>query len=359
VRFARLLTALLLLCGLSACQSQETAVPDSFTAITLSPAAEIPTDLSALGPGEAWELPAGRSVAGGGAYRAGRHLVMPIESVGSSDIQTWVLDTETGLTRRHRPIDHGWTESGPIAAGDWMLRLETQPSEDDYSRWRLYAQRLDSSTPRLLAESSRPGSREALPSWTTDGQQIAWQQGDDFSIYLWEPGEPKATLVAERDQPGLLEFADDGRLFVLETASGAKTLTQIPLPGQKETADVTTFDGVMTFDVVGQTAVYFPEPGDGHGNWVTIPLGGDAGVLNQGEQIKPGLDGPYSAHWITDSVLLSSSASGTTLYDLADPAATVTSASTDLTTPRVSAGSLVIGYQPPDDGPSLVFVKSF
>ncbi|GLY32293.1 hypothetical protein [Kineosporia sp. NBRC 101731] len=375
-----LLSVVMLVSGLTACQSQHDGESgDSLEDITLSKASVLPPDLDVLGSGQAWELPSGRSVAGSGARQVGHYLLMPVDADHVQATQTWVMDMKTGATRRYASIDEGWIENMAIGAGDWMLRSEvmdpssggcTGADEDGCYSWRLYAQPLDSTTPRLLAESQKPGRRASVPSLVTDGRQIGWQQGDAsgrYPIYRWEPGARTADVVAERDQPGALEFTDDGRLFVLETAPGAevtdtvylKSLTQIRLPGPKQIAPVTTFLGLMYYDVIGQTVTYFPQAGDGHGNWLTVPLGSKAGTGRQGELINPGIDGPYAAAWITDTKLLSSSATGTTVYDLKDPALTVTSESTDLTTARVSNGSVVIGYQPPDDGPALVYVKKY
>jgi len=363
--------------------------------ITLSSASRLPSALSPLGPGQAWVLPSGASVSGFGARRSGKYLLMTVNiadetSKGStsgdlfgaassgSATQTWVVDADTGLTHRYPLINKGWTETTVIGAGGWMLRKEVLQLPDDECQnsgaydcyqWRLYAQPLDSGSPRILAESSRPGSQGYSPSLVTDGAEIAWEQADSanaYTLHLWKPGAKTATRVGERSTQGLLDFTSDGRLFVAETAPGATrtstiyphALDQILLPGQQDAAPTTTFTGLSYYSVSGGTVVYFPEPGDGHGEWRKLPLGSRTTKSNQGQAIKPGVDGAYSVEWITDSMLLSLSATGVTLYDLGDPSASATATSTDLTAPRAGEGYLEVGYSP-SDGDSMIFSRKF
>lgn len=366
-------------------ESEPAASTNALDDITLSTTTDLPSDLSVFGPGQTWVLPTGQSVTGFGARRVGEHLVMSVNVPDSSEenlvvgatpvaTQTWVLDTETGVAHRYPLINEGWQETTTIGAGNWMLRKEVLQlpagdcsgvSSDDCFSWRLYAQEFDSATPLLLAQSEEPGSQGLSPSLTTDGKHIAWEQGEGgkYTIHWWTPGTADAETVAERNQSGLLDFADEGRLFVLETAPGATmtsgayehALTQIPLPGQENTSDVTTFHGITAYSVIGDKVVYYPKSGDTHGNWVTIPLGSEVTSENPGSAVVPAIDGPYSAHWITPSDLLSFSATGITLYDLNDPADTINSDSTDLTAPRIGDGYLSVGYSSGDL--SLVYTR--
>jgi hypothetical protein len=246
-----------------------------------------------------------------------------------------------------------------------MLREEvTQPPDGD-ADWRLYAQPLDSPNPRLLAQSTPSGDQGEATALVTDGRKIAWEQGDasgKYTIKLWTPGARAPVTVAERHGQGLLDFTDDGKLFIGETAQGSKrtrTVTQIPLPGQANTAAMTTFQGLLWYTVAGQTLTYFPGRGDGYGQWMTIPLGTSAISGSKGDPISPGIDGAYLTEWITASKLLSWSATGLTVFDLEHPANTVTSTSTRIAPPRVDAGYLGIGYNPSKGESSMAISKNY
>lgn len=304
-------------------------------------------------------LPPGWSVDDTAASASGHWLAFSVYRTGSTDDttprreDTWVTNTATGQTRRFPLINRGWYGGTSAVVGDWLLRREEQQiGNTDSDRWRLYAQRISSARPTLLAQSNGPVSTGAVPTLPAiEGSDTAyWVVGTtatQYTVDRWRPGQrhPQrlATLSHQADPVAdahgvyldqYLALAGNGEppVAVSRLASDGSVHTLVTVSSSAEPV------------ITGDQLVYFPHPGVGQGPWMHRPLTTSGRAHPIGARIL----GAYAAVALNDHQFLSW---WSDQYDVLDintgRQSTVQRGTTNVTVPRTTGTTMSVGVNQP------------
>jgi hypothetical protein len=224
--------------------------------------------------------------------------------------------------------------------------------------------------PRVLAKSAHPGDQAFVPYFARSDNGVAWQQGTSVTSstnYWWQPSLSAPLLLGHVHGQQDLEF-DGNTLYGSESglALGASPhiLTQVALPGQRQSSLSITYTSSGTAAINNGRLVYFPKGGADTASWVVQKLpGAPAMSYRTPPKLTPAVNGPYSIQWITPDTLISWSDSGFELYDARTGKGTQIASELDmkLSVPRADDGYLDLAWNPtnPRSGPSMIAWRKY
>jgi hypothetical protein len=355
--------------GNSAASERTSASQAALTPLRLKPVSPVPRALAKLAPGGTLGMPRGWNIDSSGVVRSGRNLAfLAVPPTGSASdgqgSQTWVVDPATGMARRYRQADSGWTANTVTLGSGWLLRVESRQLDGsdcgeadsqaaDCYRWRLYGQPLTSSRPVLLAESAHAGRQSQVPHPVADGGSFVWEEavtGAKAGVFRWTPGGGKAVRVLTRAGFGQLDV-DGGTLYLTEGklsqdgGTSTRTTYRVGLRQRSAVAaKVATFTGSGGFAVRGGRIAYYPRSADENTRIRVLTIGSRTAPVEVGKTIN----GFYTVDWVTRNRLVTWSISGYALNDVRQPTkATVFAAdAVGLGVPRGYDDTLYVVYDP-------------
>ena len=220
----------------------------------------------------AFRMPAGWRIGSGGVSASGGNLVMtaigPRTANTSSapqgpdfgdarNAEVWVVDGSSGRVHRYPRVDPGWVSVVNVPAAGWLVRQEKiqEPrgkcsDPNDCWVWKLFAQQFPDGAPRLLAQSERPVRQALVPFPVTNGQNFAWQQGDDDNhgaTFVWHPGDAAPTRGVTDAGQAVVSIEHDYHYEerhsdASDGGSGQSTIYRYRLDGSEKTTVTTVTD---------------------------------------------------------------------------------------------------------------------
>lgn len=342
-------------------------------AIQLNSTTDVPRAFHELGVRTGWRLPRGWSVDRSGVRRSGVHLIFAafrtdpkIPDAGSArdgqDTYTWVVNARSGRGYRYREVEQGWYARDAVGARGWVVREEAyqRPGVQCacFAAWRLFAQRIGHGSPRLLAQSTAPGSEADAPILATDDRTIVWEQSSDgrhYGIYQWTPGSAHAQRRMVRTTPGEPEF-DGHRLYVVELTNGPVSETpthrvlELTRRGSALKArTLGTFVGHTHSQIRAGTILHFPANGVTRGRWHQARF-----TSSSDDPVGTQIDGAYGAVWTSHDQFLSWSADGWDLMSTrSSDSEQIAGSDTRFAIPRTDGQHVTLGMND-DHGTAIV-----
>ncbi|MFJ3308986.1 hypothetical protein ACIPSA_39265 [Streptomyces sp. NPDC086549] len=356
-------------CDSSAAAAGGSAAPTASRAsLRLKEVSPPPRALAKLQPDRTLGMPSGWNIDGYGVVGSGKDLAFMATrtakaSSGGGVTETWVVDSDSGRVRRFPQINSHWSPSTDALGAGWLLRVESRQLDGtacgeeasgtaDCFSWRLYAQSLSSSKPRLLAQSAHPGHQSRVPHPLADGGSFVWEQGTTgrkYGVFRWAPGAAKAVRLLTRSALGQLDV-DGGTLYLTEgrsTADGAESIRTTYRVGTGQPAvarRVAGFTGSGSFAIHGGRVAYFPHSDDKSGRIRVLTLGGRTAPVDVGAPLQ----GFYTVDWISGNRLVTWAISGYALADLRHPRTSTVFGpdAVGLGVPRTFGNTLYLVYDP-------------
>lgn len=268
----------------------------------------------ALGLSSAFKLPKRLQVDEYGVRRAGQFVAYGVETrkaahlLGNraAHVDTWVTNIRSGMTFEHPLVNSGWYGGNPFVVGQDVLRDEVEQlpgkacgssSSDDCFVWRLYAEPVTRSAPRLLATSVAPGSQSLAPVICSDGHRALWVEGTPGGPYraeLWNPGAGAPTMVAVAKTP-MYPSLVGGSLYVSRVTGRHGGLTAYRLENPVTRHLIGTFRSGIAPIVGMREILYYP----GQARRARWRIASMASGASRDRSVGRVIDAPYSAVWVS------------------------------------------------------------